>query len=106
FDQADGGLYVWQAGPDQLQMTSPPNDMNMRVDVLEALGWPKLDTTDDYVKVLGDALEKFPTTLGHQSIGMINFYGEALGPLLATYLPRHSGYQHFYKTTGLIDVEA
>jgi putative aldouronate transport system substrate-binding protein len=105
-DTKNGNLYVWQAGPDQLQMTSEPLDMNVRVDVLEALGWPKLDTTDDYINFLREAVKKFPTSADQKSIGMINFWGEAYGPLLATYLPRHSGYQHFYKTTGFVDVDA
>ncbi|GGD88777.1 ABC transporter substrate-binding protein [Paenibacillus nasutitermitis] len=105
-DAKNGDLYIWQSGPDQLQMTSEPLDMNVRVDVLEELGWPKLDTTDDYINFLREAVKKFPTSLDQKSIGMINFWGEAYGPLLATYLPRHSGYQHFYKTTGFVDVEA
>ncbi len=106
FDENNGDLYVWQAGPDQQQLTSEPLDIVTRVDVLEGLGWPQLDTTDDYIEFLRNAMKKFPESLGKKSIGMINFWGEPIGPLLATYLPRHSGYQHVYKTTGLVDVEA
>ncbi|WP_214627438.1 hypothetical protein [Paenibacillus agaridevorans] len=106
FDSKNGNLYIWQSGPDQLQMNAEPLDMNVRVDVLEKLGWPKLDTTDDYINMLREAAKQFPTSLGQKSIGMINFWGESIGPLLSTYLPRHSGYQHFYKTTGLVDVDA
>lgn len=106
FDMQKGDLYVWQSGPDQIQMTNPPLDIITRVDALEACGWPKLDTTDDYVAFLKQAMEKIPTSNGQKSIGMSFFYGDPVGPLLSTYLPRHSGFQHFYKTTGLIDVDA
>ncbi len=105
FDMAKGNLYVWQSGPDQIQMTYPPLDIVTRTDALEACGWPKLDTTDDYVAFLKEAMTKIPTSNGQKSIGMTFFYGDPVGPLLSTYLPRHSGFQHFYKTTGLIDID-
>lgn len=106
FDKKNGNLYVWQSGPDQLQMTQPCLDVVVRVDALEACGWPDLDTTDDYVAFLKEAMEKIPMSNGMPSIGMAFFYGDTVGPLLSTYLPRHSGYQHFYKTTGLVDVDS
>lgn len=100
-------LYVWQAGPDQSHMTSAPLDICVRVDVLEALGWPDLETTDDYIAFLKEAKELFPTSYsGKNTIPMITYWADYYGPLLSTYLPRHSGMQHFYKMTGLVDVES
>ena len=104
-DVENGNLYVWQAGPDQIQMTNPPLDIVTRIDVMEALGWPELDTTDDYIAFLREALEMFPESNGQRSIGMSFFFGDPIGPLISTYLPRHSGFQHFYKTTGFVDVD-
>ena len=105
FDRENHGLYFWSAGPDHLQMTLPPLDMVVRTDALEALGWPDLDTTDDYVNFLRDALEAIPESSGMRSIGMVSFWGEGggLGPLLASYLPRHSGLSHPYNVTLLVD---
>ena len=104
-DSENGNLYIWQSGPDQIQMTSTCLDMVTRVDALEACGWPDLDTTDDYVEFLKEAMEKIPESNGQKSIGMSCFWGDSLGPLITTYLPRHSGYQMFYETTGMVDVE-
>lgn len=105
FDAEEGNLYVWQNGPDQLQMTQPCLDIVVRTDVLEALGWPDLDTTDDYIEFLKRALEIFPESNGQPSIGMSCFFGDAVGTLVSTYLPRHSGFSDAYKTTCMIDVE-
>ena len=105
FDRENHGLYFWQAGPDQLQMTTPPLDMVVRTDALEALGWPVLDTTDDYIEFLRAALELIPESGGMRSIGMSGFWGAGggLGPLVASYLPRHSGMSHPYNVTLLVD---
>jgi len=104
-DTKNGNLYVWQASPDQIQMTSEPLDMNVRVDALEAMDWPDLDTTDDYIAFIEGALKKIPETKGRPTIGFGAFWGDPVGVLLTTYLPRHSSYQHFYKFTGLVDVD-
>lgn len=101
----DEGLYVWQAGPDMNQMTSPPLDVLTRVDVLEALGWPELDTTDQYIKFLTDGLKKFPETLGNKTIGLANFWGREGSSAFIPYLPRSSGMQNPYNTTALVDIE-
>ena len=104
-DTENGGLYFWQSAPDQIQMTSACLDIVTRVDALEACGWPELDTTDDYIAFLKEAMEKIPESNGQQSIGMSGFWGDAVGPLVTTYLPRHSGYQMFYESTGMVDVD-
>lgn len=106
YDAENGNLYVWQPGPDQLQMTQPCLDIVVRTDALEALGWPDLDTTADYVDFLKQAMQMFPESNGQPTIGMSSFWGDAVGPLVTTYLPRHSGYSHPYKIYSLIDVES
>ena len=95
-DTVNGGLYVWQNGPDQIQMTSPCLDIVVRTDVLEALGWPDLDTTDDYIEFLKKGMEMFPESNGMPTIGMSCFFGDAVGTLVSTYLPRHSGFSYVY----------
>lgn len=105
-DKKEGNLYFWQAGPDQIQMTNTCLDVVTRVDALEACGWPDLDTTDDYIAFLKEAMEKIPQSNGQDSIGMSCFLGDAVGPLITTYLPRHSGYQSFYESVGMIDVDS
>jgi hypothetical protein len=104
-DARNGDLFVWQPGPDESQMTQPPLDIVTRVDVLEALGWPNLDTTDDYLAFLQAGLEMFPTTNGFPTVGMGFNWGTATGTLQATYMVRHSGFSHIYKLTAMIDVE-
>ena len=104
-DTVNGGLYVWQNGPDQIQMTSPCLDIVVRTDVLEALGWPDLDTTDDYIEFLKKGMEMFPESNGMPTIGMSCFFGDAVGTLVSTYLPRHSGFSDVYKLSCLVDVE-
>ncbi len=101
---SDEGLYIWQTGPDQEQLTNAPTDVAVRVDVLEALGWPVLETADDYYSFLKEALKRFPKSYdGRDSLGMIAYWGDEYGPLLCTYLPRHSGMQDCYTLTALID---
>lgn len=101
----NGGLYFWQNAPDMQCAIQPPFDIPVRTDVLEALGYPELQTTDDYVDFLKQALEMFPTTEdGTPTIGMAFGWGDNPAGF-ASYLVRHSGYQHFYKLTGMIDVE-
>lgn len=104
-DSANGGLYVWQTGPDQIQMTTPCLDIVVRTDVLEALGWPDLDTTDDYIEFLKKGMELFPESNGMPTIGVSSFFGDAVGTLVSTYLPRHSGYSDVYKLTCMVDVD-
>ena len=104
-DAVNGGLYVWQNGPDQIQMTNPCLDIVVRTDALEALGWPDLDTTDDYIAFLKQAMELFPESNGLPTIGMSFFGGDAVGTLVSTYLPRHSSYSDVYKLTCLVDVD-
>lgn len=104
-DATNGNLYVWQAGPDQIQMTKPCLDIVVRTDALEACGWPELDTTDDYIAFLKEAMEKIPESNGMPSIGMSFFGGDAVGTLVSTYLPRHSSYSDVYKLTCLVDVD-
>jgi hypothetical protein len=107
FDKKNGDLYVWQSGPDQGGLVSVGLDMMVRVDLLEQAGWPNIDTTDDYIAFLKDALIKNPQTGDRPSIGMAGPFGVAsLSSLLASYLPRHSGYQHPYKMTALIDPDS
>ena len=103
YDTENGELYFWQNGPDYNNLTAEPLDMVTRVDALEACGWPDLDTTDDYVAFLEEALEKLPETEGRPTLGMSAFFGHGGLMILASYLPRHSGLQHFYKFTGLVD---
>lgn len=105
-DKENGGLYFWQAGPDQIQLTSTCLDVVTRVDALEACGWPELDTTDDYIAFLKEAKEKIPQSNGQETIGMSCFLGDSVGPLITTYLPRHSGYQSYYESVGMIDVDS
>ena len=104
-DAANGGLFVWQTGPDQIQMTSPCLDIVVRTDALEAMGWPDLDTTDDYIAFLKEAMEMFPESNGMPTIGMSSFFGDAVGTLVSTYLPRHSSYSDVYKLTCMVDVD-
>ena len=104
-DSTNGNLYVWQTGPDQIQMTSPCLDIVVRTDALEALGWPDLDTTDDYIEFLKQAMELFPESNGMPTIGMSFFGGDAVGTLVSTYLPRHSSYSDVYKLTCMVDVD-
>jgi hypothetical protein len=106
YDKTNGDLYVWDNGPDQSNVSIGVGlDMIVRTDLLEQQGYPDLDTTDDYIAFLKKALMDNPTSNGRPSIGMIAVFGDTLGPLLASYLPRHSGYQHPYKTTALIDTD-
>lgn len=104
-DKANGGLYVWQAGPEQTALVGTPLDIAVRCDVLEACGYPHLDTTDDWVAFLKQAKELFPEQNGEPTVAMSFFWGNSIGPMVATYLVRHSGYQHPLKTTAMIDVE-
>ena len=106
-DSENGDLYVWSAGPDQMGLFQPPLDICTRIDVMEALGWPDLDTTDDYIDFLRKAIEMFPETNGQRSIGMSGLWGLApdVGSVFATYLVRHSGFQHYYEVTGMVDPE-
>ena len=105
-DKANGGLYVWQAGPEQTGLIATPLDIAVRCDVLEACGYPELDTTDDWIAFLKQAKELFPEQNGEPTVAMSFFWGNSIGPLVATYLVRHSGFHHPQKTTAMIDVEA
>lgn len=102
---AEGGLYVWQNGPDQIQMTTPCLDIVVRTDALEAAGWPDLDTTDDYIAFLKESMERFPMSNGMPTIGICGFQGQGGLMIVSTYLPRHSGYSDVYKQTCYIDVD-
>lgn len=102
---SNGGLYVWQAGPEQTGLVNTPLDIAVRCDVLEACGYPDLDTIDDWIEFLKQAKELFPEQNGEPTVAMSFFWGNSIGPLVSTYLSRHSGYQHPLKTTALIDVE-
>lgn len=103
FDPEDG-LYLWQAGPD-INAGIPGFDMMVRTDALEALNWPRLDTTSDYVSFLEDALELFPKTGGIDTIGMTIPGDGTLGTRLLSYLPRHGGFQIATPYTILYDVD-
>lgn len=105
FDKQNGSLYVWQNGPEETNLVAAQLDIAVRCDVLEACGYPHLDTTDDWVAFLKQAKELFPEQNGEPTVGMSFFWGNSIGPLVATYLVRHSGYQHPQKTTAIIDPE-
>ena len=100
----EGGLYLWQAGPD-IKVGELPYDMIVRSDVLEALDWPRLDTTGDYVDFLEKALEMFPETDGLKTIGMTVPGNGTLGTRLLSYLPRHGGFQMATPYGVYIDVD-
>lgn len=106
YDKNEGKLYVWQCGPEETALVACPLDIAVRCDVLEACGYPDLDTTDDWIEFLKQAKELFPEQNGEPTVGMSFFWGNSIGPLVATYLVRHSSYQHPIKTTAMIDVEA
>jgi len=105
YDSKEGKTYIWQMGPDKMAYFQEPFDVLVRSDVLEATGWPELDTTDDWLAFLKEAMDKFPTTDGKNSIGQAFFWGNPGYVKFATYLVRHSGYMHAYKSTVMVDPE-
>ena len=103
-DEKNNGLYTWELAPDQQQMTALPLDMITRVDALEICGWPDLDTTDDYIAFLKEAVEKIPESNGMKTIGMSCFWGEASSfAMFPTYLARHGGMAHPFKMWAYVD---
>ncbi len=76
----DGKLYKWEYWVPQDKFVNVQNyDITVRTDALEKQGWPKLVSTDDYVRFLSQAAKDFPTTNGRRTLGMIAPFGEPWG---------------------------
>ncbi len=63
----DGSLYTYRNGymtPDESaacdKCLNPGQGLSVRADIMEALGNPKLETLDDYLKILGQVKTKYP----------------------------------------------
>jgi ABC-type glycerol-3-phosphate transport system substrate-binding protein len=96
YDAANGGLYVWETGPNDAGLASGMTycDMYIRTDVLEKAGYPNLDTTDDYIAMLKDVIKKIPNaTNGQPSIPVASYFGRAIrGPQAILTPIANSGY--------------
>lgn len=77
-----GELYYWAAGV-PMDETGVLNtaDIYVRSDILEEAGWPEIVSTDDYVKLLGDAIKKHPKTNNMDTIGLVAPFAESYGLL-------------------------
>lgn len=76
----DGKLYNWNILMPQDIINFPENnDIIIRSDTLEEAGWPAIVSSDDYVKLLADAIKKHPETDGKKTIGLVAPFGEPWG---------------------------
>lgn len=77
---SDGKLYKWETAAGLTEGTNVLNDVWIRSDVLEALGWPKLVSSDDWIEAIRKGKELFPTTEeGVQTEGICIPFGESWG---------------------------
>lgn len=76
----DNKLYKWEISVPQSKEVSLQNyDVLVRTDALEKQGWPKLQTTDDYLNFLKQAMKDIPTTNGKKTLGMVLPLAESWG---------------------------
>jgi putative aldouronate transport system substrate-binding protein len=88
----NGKVYNWNYGlPIDASMNPENLDILIRRDILEEAGWPKLLSTDDYVKLLSDAIKKHPTTNGKKTLGLVAPFGESYGMLGISTSPIEKG---------------
>lgn len=80
---ADGKLYKWETSAGLTEGASVMNDVWIRSDVLEALGWPKLVSSDDWIEAIKKGKELFPSTdEGLSTEGICIPFGESWGMAL------------------------
>lgn len=92
---ADGRMYFWDpGGPDKRESTGVPFEMSVRSDLLEKLGYPTLETTDDWLQFIRDAVALEPETNGLKTIGFTMPLGETYAVPLIPSLPRTARYQY------------
>ncbi|MFC0330237.1 extracellular solute-binding protein [Paenibacillus sepulcri] len=78
----NGKVYNWNYGlPIDASLNPENNDILIRRDILEEAGWPEILSTDDYVKLISDAMKKHPETNGKKTIGLAAAFGESYGIL-------------------------
>ncbi len=56
-----------------------PGDIYVRSDVLEACGWPELNTASQWTAFLTEAIEKFPEIDGIPTVGLTTTFAEPWG---------------------------
>lgn len=80
---SDGKVYKWETAAGLTEGTSVLNDVWIRSDVLEALDWPKLVSSDDWVEAIRKGKELFPETQeGVKTEGICIPFGESWGMAL------------------------
>lgn len=75
----DGKLWKWEKGVPFAQEALGWADIAIRSDILEEAGYPQLLNSDDYIKLLTDAMKKHPQTDGKKTVGMAVPFAEAWG---------------------------
>lgn len=86
-------LMKWTYAGGLVEGMTALNDVMVRADVLEALGYPKLHTLSDYVEFLKKAVELFPTDReGNNTIGMCVPFAEAWGVNLVNIIAEKGSY--------------
>ena len=86
-------LYKWTESGGLSEAMGPRNDVMVRCDVLEAMGYPVIRSTSDYVEFLKKAVEMFPTDIdGNKTIGMCVPLAESWGGALVSIMPEKGGY--------------
>lgn len=76
----DGKLYKWETAAGLTEGSGVLNDVWIRSDVLEALGWPKLVNSDDWIEAIRKGKEMFPSTEeGVKTEGICIPFGESWG---------------------------
>lgn len=76
----DGKTYKYETTDfNKATALNPPGDVLVRSDLLEAMGWPELESEDSWVEFLKSAMEMFPDTDGNPSVGMTVPFAEAWG---------------------------
>lgn len=91
----DGQMYFWDpGGPEKKEATGIPFEMTVRSDLLKKLGYPELETTDDWLQFIRDAVALEPETNGQKTIGFTMPLGANYAVPLIPTLPRTGRYQY------------
>lgn len=86
-------LIKWTTAGGLSEAMGPRNDVLVRCDVLEAMGYPKIRSCSDYVDFLKKALEMFPTDNdGNKTVGMCVPLAESWGQAMVSILPEKGGH--------------
>ena len=66
----DPNIYLFGTPEVNRTLVSPPNAFQLQHDVMKELGYPKMETLEDYEKAIRAYKEKYPTINGQPTIGL------------------------------------